>query len=226
MIVVVDGELDKTTARAREIRSSKIKIVGYKTNHGKGHAVRFGMARAEGDIIAFIDSGMDINPNGLSMLLEHFEWYRADIIVGSKMHPVSKVNYPLIRKILSKGYRVLVRLLFGLTVKDTQVGIKFYKRRVLEDVLPRLLVKHYAFDIEILAVAYYLGYRRIYEAPIELDFRGISSITSKTVWRTIFLMLLDTAAVFYRLKIRRYYDDINKRKWRFDPELNFRVNLP
>ena len=42
------------------------------------------MTRAKGDYIAFIDSGMDIDPNGISMLLEHIEWYDADIIVGSK----------------------------------------------------------------------------------------------------------------------------------------------
>ena len=92
--------------------------------------------------------------------------------------------------------------------------------------LPRLLVKNYAFDIELLAVAYYLGYKRIYEAPIELDFTGVTSLTTKGFWQTIFLMLWDTVAVFYRLKLLRYYDTGNKRKWRYDPELNFRINLP
>ncbi|MFH1832989.1 MAG: glycosyltransferase [Candidatus Levyibacteriota bacterium] len=225
IIVVVDGRLDKTFEKASEIKSEKIKVIGYQNNYGKGHAVRFGMAKAKGDIVAFIDSGMDINPNGLSMLLEHFEWYNADIIVGSKLHPVSKVSYPPYRKILSFGYRILVRILFGLSIKDTQVGMKFFRRKVLEDVLPRLLVKTYAFDIEILAVSYYLGYKRIFEAPIELDFGGETSIVSKGFWRTIFHMLWDTLAVFYRLKILRYYDNRNKRKWRFDPDLNFKINL-
>lgn len=225
IIVVVDGELDKTRQNAKKIKSREIKVVGYKHNHGKGHAVRFGMAKAKGDVIAFIDSGMDINPNGISMLLEHFKWYKADIIVGSKLHPVSKVNYPMLRRILSWGYRILVRVLFGLSIRDTQAGIKFFRRQVLEDVLPRLLVKTYAFDIELLAVAHHLGYKRIYEAPIELDFNGITSITGKGLLKTIFLMLWDTAAVFYRLKIRQYYDDSNKREWRFDKDLNFKVNI-
>lgn len=225
IIIVVDGEIDNTYAEAKKIRSSKIHITGYEHNHGKGYAVRFGMAQAKGNIIGFLDSGMDINPNGISMFLEYFEWYNSDIIIGSKLHSLSKVHYPWQRKIISLGYRAVVKMLFGLSVHDTQVGMKFYRRKVLEDVLPRLLVKRYAFDIELLAVAYRLGYRKIYEAPIELDFKN-GSITSKNFWRVIFLMLWDTLAVFYRMKILKYYDDGNKRKWRYDPELSFRVNLP
>ncbi len=224
IIVVVDGLIDDTFKNAKKIKSPKVIVTGYQHNHGKGYAVRFGMAKAKGSILAFIDAGMDLNPNGISMLLEYFEWYNADIIVGSKLHPASKVNYPTQRKILSFGYRLLVKLLFGLTVKDTQVGMKFFRRRVLEDVLPRLLVKDYAFDIEILAVAYRLKHRRIYEAPVELEFKNSSTITSANFWKIILHMLNDTLAVFYRLKILRYYDDSNKRKWKYDPELNFRVN--
>lgn len=228
IIVVVDGFLDKTLENAKKIKYKNIVLTGYKHNYGKGHAVRFGMAKAKGNIIAFIDSGMDINPNGLSMLLEHLEWYNADIIVGSKLHPVSKIKYPLQRKILSWGYRTIIRILFGLSIRDTQVGIKFFKRKVLENVLPRLLIKKYAFDVEILAIAHYLGYKRIYEAPVELNFRTsstIASITSVDFYKTIVHMLWDTAAVFYRLKILHYYDNGNKRKWRYDPELNFRINI-
>lgn len=226
VIVVVDGKrADKTWEKLKKIKFPKIKIIGYDHNQGKGHAVRYGMARAKGNLIAFLDAGMDLNPNGLSMLLEHFEWYNADIIVGSKRHPVSKVNYPLQRKILSWGYQILCRILFGLNIRDTQVGMKFFRREVLKDVLPRLLVKHYAFDIEVLSVAHRLGYKRIFEAPIDIEWKEKGSVVSKSVLKTIFNMLWDTAAVFYRLRILRYYDDHNKHKWRYDPELNFKLNV-
>lgn len=206
IIVVVDGKLDKTFEAAKKVASSFIKVVGYEENRGKGYAIRFGMARSQGEIVGFIDAGMDLNPRGLSMLLEHFKWYDADIIIGSKRHPVSKVAYPWQRKILSLGYQLLVRFLFGLNVRDTQVGMKFFKRKVLEDVLPRLLIKRYAFDIEILAVAHRLGYKRIFEAPVELKWTMGTGLTTKTIWREIWHMLWDTAVVFYRLKILRYYD--------------------
>lgn len=226
MIVVVDGYVDKTLENAKKIRSANIILVGYPANHGKGHALRFGMARAKGSVIAFIDSGTDLNPNGLSMLLNYFEWYDADIVVGSKWHPVSKVNYPFWRKILSLGYGILVKFFFGLNVTDTQLGMKLFRREVLEKVLPRLLVKKYAIDIEILAVADRLGFKRIFEAPIELDWKDVDSSISRNLPSSIWNMFWDTLAVFYRLKILRYYDDSSRRKWKYDPELNFRINIP
>lgn len=229
LICVVDGKVDKTFEKASRFAKNyeNVKVIGYETNKGKGYAVRFGMAESTGNIVGFIDAGMDLNPNGLAMLLEHFEWYNADIIVGSKRHPVSKVNYPWQRKILSIGYQILTFILFGLRIRDTQVGMKFFKRETLEKVLPRLLVKAFAFDIEILAVANYLGYQRIYEAPIDVNLRfgGTSSITSHKFLKIVLAMLIDTFAVFYRLKIMHYYSEKNKRKWRFDPELQFRVNI-
>lgn len=206
IIVVVDGFVDKTLQKAKSIQDKKIIVVGYEQNRGKGYAVRYGMEIAKGDIIAFIDAGTDIDPNGFSLLLNHMFWYDADIICGSKLHPVSIVHYPLPRRVLSWGYRLLTRVLFGLRVRDTQAGMKFFKRNVIDDVVPRLLVKKFAFDIELLAVANYLGYTRIYEAPIRLNFSGVSTITSKNFWKITLHMLWDTLAVFYRLKILRYYD--------------------
>ncbi len=225
VIVVIDGNEDKSREQAMKVRAKNLIVVGYNTNHGKGYAVRYGMAKSHGDIVGFLDAGGDIRAEGLSMILEHFRWYNADIIVGSKRHPVSKVNYPWVRRLLSWGYQMLTRLLFGLNVRDSQVGMKLFRRVVLEDVLPRLLVKRFAFDIEILAVAWRLGYTRIYEAPVELEFSNMTTITSTGFWNVIYRMLWDTLAVFYRLKIVHYYDDLNKRKWRYDPELNFRVNV-
>jgi len=219
IICVVDGRLDKTYEFAEKIADKHprhIKVIGYTQNLGKGHAVRFGMAKARGEIIGFIDAGVELDPNSISMLLEHFEWYNADIIIGSKRHPASKVIYPWQRRILSFGYQIVVRLLFNLKVKDTQVGMKFFKRGVLKKILPRLLVKAFAFDIEMLAVANYLGFKRIFEAPVNLKMKftaGVSTIASKGFLKTVFHMLWDTAAVFYRLRIIRYYDDINKGNW-------------
>src|SRR3989338_8924905 len=219
IICVDDGSTDKSLNKARNVASKfpvKIRVVGYKNNLGKGYAVKFGMAKAKGDIVGFMDAGMDINPVGIQMLLSHFEWYDADIIVGSKRHPVSKVHYTKFRALISFVYQMLVKLLFGLKVRDTQVGIKFFRREVLEKVLPRVLVKAFAFDVELLVVANSLGFRRIYEAPVEMKMKfagGISTIASKGFIRVSFKTFWDTAAVFYRLKLLHYYDDINRKNW-------------
>ena len=225
MIVIIDGKVDKTFEKAKKFESSKVRIFGYDTNHGKGYALRYGMARSRGSVIAFIDCGTELDPMGLKMLLAHYEWYDADIIVGSKWHPVSIVTYPWWRVILSKGYGLLVKLLFHLRVSDTQLGMKLFKRKVLEDVLIRLLVKKYAFDIEMLAVANRLGYTRIYEAPVELHWQEIESSISNNLFRSIGEMFTDTLAVFYRLYILKYYDNSSNRKWRYDKDLDFKINI-
>ncbi len=218
IIVVIDGVLDKTYQQLKKIKTKKLRIFKFDRNQGKGSAIKFGVKNAKGDIIGFIDAGMDIDPTGIAMLINHMLWYDADIIVGSKLHPVSQVNYPTERKILSWGYRTFTRLLFGFKVRDTQAGIKFYRRKVARDVFPRLLVKKFAFDVEILALSYALGYTRIYEAPIKLKFRGANSITSTNLWKIIFLMLWDTAAIFYRVRIIKFYKRSNRKNWEIASE--------
>lgn len=205
IIVVVDG-CRRTYQKAKKIKSAKLKIYYLSNNQGKGYTIRYGMEKAKGDYIAFLDAGMEIDPNGLSMLLEHLEWYNADIIVGSKRHLVSVVDYPTERKVLSWGYFYLVWLLFGIKIRDTQAGIKIFKRHVLEKVLPVLLIKEYAFDIEMLSVASRFGFQRIYEAPIKLKHHKFASLINKQILKIIWKMLWNTAAVFYRLKILKYYD--------------------
>jgi len=210
IICVVDGRLDNTETNASKVKSKKLKIKSYEQNQGKGHAVRVGMKHAKGELISFLDAGMDISPKGIMMLMAHMEWYKADIVVGSKRHPVSRVNYPFKRKLFSTGYHILTRVFFNLILSDTQSGIKIFKRNVVNAILPRLLVKDYAMDIEMLAVSKYLGFNRIYEAPIEVTFNKATSAIS---WGTVYKMLWDTLAVFYRLRIKHYYDDKNKKNW-------------
>ncbi len=223
ILVVVDGHVDRTHEVLAAANLPRVRVYSYENNKGKGYALRYGAARATGQLVAFLDAGMEINPNGLSMLLEHLNWYEADVIIGSKRHPASKVNYPFQRRLFSFGYQFIVWLLFGLKVRDTQTGIKLFRREVLEKVLPRLLIKRYAIDVEILAVANYLGFRRIFEAPVEVTYR-FDDLTHASSWRPIWRMLLDTLAVFYRLRIRRFYDDRNERKWVYDRDLEMKVN--
>jgi len=204
IICVVDGSPDRTLDEAKKARSKKVKILSYRKNKGKGYAVRYGMKSAKGDLISFLDAGMDISPKGIMMLMAHMDWYDADVIVGSKRHPVSKVSYPPLRHILSVGYHLGSKILFGLPLTDTQSGIKVFKRQVVEEILPRLLVERYAMDIEILAVSRHVGFKRIYEAPIEVEFDKASSVID---WATSFKMAWDTLAVFWRLKVLRSYDN-------------------
>src|SRR3989344_2283967 len=204
IIVVIDGITDKSLKKIKQANIPQLKTLGYMKNQGKSHAIRLGMKKAKGDYVMFIDSGMEIDPNGISMLLEHMEWYQADIIVGSKRHPASFINYSFSRKLLSNGYYFLVKLLFGIQVHDTQAGIKIFKKNVLEKVLPRLVEKRFAGDLEILVVANTLGFIRIFEAPIKLDY-ALSPLTSSATIQAIGKILQDTLAIFYRKNVLRYY---------------------
>jgi len=76
---------------------------------------------------------------------------------------------------------------FGLKIRDSQVGLKLFRKEVVDDVFPRLLVKHFAFDIEVLAVAYSRGYKRIFEAPVKLSFKDPSSIVGGNSGKLFFL---------------------------------------
>lgn len=224
IIVVIDGSPDKTYEKALLIGDPRVKVYSYSPNRGKGYALRFGSARALGGRIVFLDSGMEIEPSGVTMLLNYMDWYKADAVVASKRHPESKVFYPPARRLTSLCYQILVKILFGLNVRDTQTGLKVFKRELLEKVLPRLVVCDYAIDIEILALAHYLGYKHIYEAPVTIN-HAFESLTRKPMMVSILKMLKDTFGVFYRLKIKHYYDDGNERKWVYDPELQMTVNV-
>ncbi len=202
IIVVVDGSPDNTAKEAERYKSRHVHVYTYEPNQGKGYAIKYGVKQAKGDIITFTDAGGDFAPEQFDKYVKLLELFDADIVIGSKRHPASRVNYPYIRRIYSYIYHVMIRLMFGLRVTDTQAGLKFMKRKVALDVVPRVIVDQYAFDLELLVIAFQLGYRRIFEAPVELNFNSItSSISPKAIQR----MIEDTFAIFYRAKILNYY---------------------
>ena len=123
------------------------------------------------------------------------------MVIGSKFHPDSKVDYPLLRRVYSFLYYMLVRALFG-SVRDTQTGIKLFKRRGFGTRVSAHLVKRFAFDLEVFANAHHFGYR-IVEAPVTLNFKRVCSrLRFAAVWN----VFLDTLAIFYRMRILQYYD--------------------
>jgi glycosyltransferase involved in cell wall biosynthesis len=205
IIVIDDGSMDGTdTAASNALRTwpDHVRLVRCTRNEGKGSALTCGARYAKGDYVAFLDADMDLHPEQLSGFFAIMEARGADAVIGSKFHPDSKVDYPLQRRVYSLFYYMLVRTLFGLPVRDTQTGIKLFKRAVLDRVLPRILVKRFAFDLELLANAHHFGYR-IAEAPVILNFQRVCSrLRLPAVWN----VLLDTLAIFYRMRILRYYD--------------------
>jgi glycosyltransferase involved in cell wall biosynthesis len=196
IIVVDDGSSDDTRKIIEGLPGKNLKTVAYDTNKGKGHALKLGLYRATGEFAFLIDSDSEIHAKELLGYVKALK--SADFVIGSKRHPLSNVRTPAMRKFLSLGFNVLERLLTGVRATDTQAGLKAIRSEALYRVLPLLSVKRYAFDAELLAVASLFGFR-IKELPINIELKATFSA------REVFRMLIDLLGIFYRLRIRKWY---------------------
>ncbi len=201
IVVVSDGNTDTTVTEARRVQSPAVKVFHYPMNIGKGFALTCGVDQSSGDLVTFIDADMELDPANIKGFIDRMKSSGCDAVIGSKRHPDSKVSYPRLRRLQSAAYQLLVRLLFNLNVRDTQTGLKLFRRQVLAEVVPLLAIKRFAFDLELLVVARQLGYRNVCEAPISLEYQFESTVNLEAAWA----VLWDTAAIYYRLRILRYY---------------------
>jgi glycosyltransferase involved in cell wall biosynthesis len=202
LITVSDGSTDGSPFTLAGFPDHVVRRVSYATNVGKGHALRVGLSMGQGRYLGFIDSDGDISPELLPSFLSIMEDEEPDMVVGSKRHRESSVHYTPVRRLYSRLHQGLVRLLFGLNVRDTQVGIKLVDRRVVADVLPLLREDRFALDLELLVLAQRLGYTRIVEAPVRIEERVGSTVSLKAARR----LLADTLRVFVRTSVLHEYD--------------------
>ena len=201
VIVVSDGNTDETAREAERVVSPHLKVIEYNRNMGKGYALRCGVAHSSGELVTFIDADMELDPRYIKGFIAVMESFDCDAVVGSKRHPMSNVQYPTARRFQSLVYQLMIRTLFRVKVRDTQTGLKLFRRHVLEEVVPLLAIKRFAFDLELLVVAQQLGYVKVMEAPVDLNYRFESTADIKATWH----VLWDTAAIFYRLRFLRFY---------------------
>lgn len=211
IIVVDDGSGDGTDSVLSELanddsfagRAHLVPVI-LTVNGGKGNALKAGLKASKGSYILLLDADLDLAPEMLPNFFNIMKRENADIVIGSKRHPDSDIDYPFSRRLASSVYYGIVRLLTGLPVTDTQTGMKLFKREAIEWAFDRMLVKRFAFDVELLSIAHSAGYK-VVEAPIKMEFgskRGaLTSANVKTV-------IIDTLAIFYRLRVIRYYDHV------------------
>ncbi len=204
LVAVSDGSTDGSPASLDGVAPDRLRRLELAKNRGKGEALRTGLAVGRGRYLGFIDADGDLPAGQVASFVSLLRSHDPDVVLGSKRHPMSEVAYPPLRRLYSWGFQQLVRLLFHLEVRDTQTGLKIVRREVLADVLARMVEKRFAFDLELLVVARRLGYRRFFEAPVRIDERLTSTISTRAVWLT----LLDTFAIFYRLRVLRWYDQV------------------
>ena len=111
IIAVNDGSSDESKQEIERASAadSRIKFISYDDNKGKGYAVRRGMLAAKSEYVAFLDSDLEIPPYLLEGYLRKAEEEDADVVIGSKMHKDSKIEYPFLRKVMSYGYYYFMR---------------------------------------------------------------------------------------------------------------------
>jgi len=207
ILPVDDGSRDGTADALRRAAAkdpSLVRPVFVKINSGKGNALKQGFASSRGSHVLLLDGDLDLSPASITTFFDIMAEKRADIVIGSKRHPDSVIDYPWHRRLASSVYYALVRLLVGLPVSDTQTGMKLFTREALGWAFERMLVKAFAFDLEILSIAHAKGYT-VAEAPIEMHFGQKVGCLS---WTNVKQVMNDTLAIFYRLRILRYYRSV------------------
>ncbi len=205
IIVFDDGSTDDTYQKAIDLKEKypeKLIVKRNFKNIGKGHALKRAIRYATGDYIVFLDVDMDLHPKQIQTFYDILKLDDADVVIGCKQHPKSIISYPLMRKIMSLGYYMFIRILFNLPCRDTQTGIKLFKSEALKAVIPNLLVKEFAFDLELLVNIQRLGYK-IAEAPVILNSQRLKS---RIPFKSIVIIGWDTLAIWYRTYILKYYD--------------------
>src|SRR5262249_19721174 len=109
VIVVSDGSTDATNTKITSFKHPGLKPILVEKNTGKGNAVRAGFAQATGDYVLFIDGGMEIHPREIRIFVGLLSLYECDIVIGSKRHPQSEVEYPWYRRFLSWVFQIMIR---------------------------------------------------------------------------------------------------------------------
>ncbi|MCX6766508.1 MAG: glycosyltransferase [Candidatus Moranbacteria bacterium] len=173
IIAVNDGSRDNTAEELLALQQELgIKVIDNKENQGKGGAVRDGMLAIgeESDVGMFVDSDLGIPIEELEKFVAEIQ-NGHDIVIASRFVPGLKIiqSVQFHRKLMEKAFR-LIRMIItnNWNVKDTQCGFKVFRREAAMKIFPKLTVKRFAFDAEVIFVANKCGYK-IKELPIHLQ---------------------------------------------------------
>jgi glycosyltransferase involved in cell wall biosynthesis len=166
LIVVVNGSTDRTegVALAYGADHPLVRTIVEPRRGGEGGAVMIGFREARGELVGFVDADGATPPDAFDDLVRNIGG--ADAMIATRWHPDSKVSppQPLKRRIASRCFNGLVRMLFRLPINDTQCGAKVIRREAIQRILPVIGITRWAFDVDLLFQLRRAGYR-IVERP-------------------------------------------------------------
>ncbi|MGD9497593.1 MAG: dolichyl-phosphate beta-glucosyltransferase [Armatimonadota bacterium] len=178
VIVVDDGSVDDTRAIAESQRreDARVRVEGYGANRGKGYAVRWGVQRARGEVIVFLDADLATPVGEIDQVLPAVEG-GADVVVGTRVHPQARIERAQspVRQFMGAGFRWLARAMLGLRVSDITCGFKAFTRAAAQRIFAAATIDGWAFDAELLVIAQRLGLR-VVEVPVRWSDRRDSRV--------------------------------------------------
>ncbi len=168
IIVVCDGNTDKTPEIVAKYskRHKHVRLLAFPTRLGKGGGLVQGLKVAKGDLIGFVDADSSTSTADYDHLISALVKSKKDGAICSRYLKKSKVlvSQPFYRKFLSRGWNLLVRILFNIPFTDTQCGAKIFKKEAIQEVLPKMESYGFEFDVELLWRMQKAGYK-ISEIP-------------------------------------------------------------
>ena len=182
VIVVDDGSSDETAdlaraalARARPLRTS---VISYKSNLGKGRAVRLGLLAARGDVVLFSDADLSTPISEAPKLIEPILKNECDVAFGSRAldRSLIGVHQSWRREQGGRIFNLFVRLATGMPFWDTQCGFKAFKMSACRPLVEAATVDRFGFDVELLYLAHRAGLR-LREVPVRWDHNEGSKIS-------------------------------------------------
>ncbi|MBI2630416.1 glycosyltransferase [Candidatus Pacearchaeota archaeon] len=152
IVVVLNACKDNTRKVVEKYKCKELIILEFERG-GKGFAVIEGFKDAfkrNSDYIGFVDADMATPPDSFYDLARNIE--DVEGVIPNRRDKNSKIiaDWDLKRKIISRGFNLIVRTLFLLPHRDTQCGAKLFKREILEKVVPKLGSSEWSFDVDLL----------------------------------------------------------------------------
>lgn len=182
LIVVDDGSSDDTADLARTVfqdsGSLRTSVISYKSNLGKGRAVRLGMLAARGDVALFSDADLSTPIAEAPKLVEPIVNGQYDVTFGSRAldRQLIGVHQSWRREQGGRVFNLVVRLATGMPFWDTQCGFKAFRMSACRPLIEAATVDRFGFDVELLYLAFRAGLN-LKEIPVRWDHNEGSKVT-------------------------------------------------
>ena len=156
-----------------------VRVLLQDKNHGKGYAIRTGLAQITGDLMLVQDADLEYDPQDYPVLLAPIMSGRADVVFGNRFHGGQHRVLYFWHFQINQFLTLLSNLLTNLNLSDMEVGYKVFRREIIQKI--RLTSDRFGFEPEVTIKAARQKCR-IYEVPISYHGRTYEE-GKKITWK-------------------------------------------